>query len=616
MNKNIFAHLLLSSATYIIITGGCAKISTPSGGPRDRTPPVVIKSIPENGAKNFRDKNISIIFNEYVVLDNINEKFMVSPPMKKKPRVFLKGKSVNVELEEPLKDSTTYTFYFQDAIRDLNEGNILENYQFVFSTGPVIDSLSVTGNVFNSFDLEVPEKTQVLLYRNLADSAVIKLLPEYISRVDDDGYFRINNVRPGNYRLYALKDDDNSKNYNRREEAFAFMDSAINVSPAKNFIPAPKDTSTVKVSRDKNPAPAGKVKVAANDKEIKNITEPVSRTGEYQLYLFIAQRKDHYLAGSSRNQKYELQYILSLPPDTMKFEFSIPSESETKYFIEKSKNQDTITVWLKDSTLYSQQQIKTIVKYPFTDTLGVTGYKVDTVPMRFTTPRASRASRVKKPVFKVESNIAGGFIKPGQPIEFLSLTPFRQPDTSRMRLYELIDTVKHKIPFHLVKDNNSSRKYTLDAGLLPGGKYLLISGASSFGNIYDENSDSTGTKFTVRKPEDYGKLIMDISDYEGDRIVQLLNNTEKLVRQILMDKNGKAEFPLIDRGYYRIRVIYDLNDDGQWTTGDFTLHRQPEPVSYYFQELEVKVDWILEQPWDIRLMNVKDPKLRAKRKTK
>ena len=111
-------------STLFILIGACAKISTPSGGPRDRMPPVVVKSVPENGAKNFRGKSIAITFDEYVALDKINEKFMVSPPMKKKPRVFTKGKSVITEFDEELKDSTTYTFYFQDAIKDLNEGNI------------------------------------------------------------------------------------------------------------------------------------------------------------------------------------------------------------------------------------------------------------------------------------------------------------------------------------------------------------------------------------------------------------------------------------------------------------------------------------------------------------
>ena len=131
MNMSIFARLILLSI-LLIITGACAKISAPTGGARDKLPPVVVKSIPGNSATNFRGKSISVTFDEYVVLDNINEKFMVSPPMKKKPRVFIKGKSVNIEFEDKLKDSTTYTFYFQDAIKDLNEGNILRNYQFVF----------------------------------------------------------------------------------------------------------------------------------------------------------------------------------------------------------------------------------------------------------------------------------------------------------------------------------------------------------------------------------------------------------------------------------------------------------------------------------------------------
>ena len=196
MNRRMIARLFLSSALVVII-GACAKISSPSGGPKDRTPPVVVKSIPVNGARNFRGNKLEIVFNEYVALDNINEKFMVSPPMKKKPRVFLKGKAVEVEFDDKLKDSTTYTFYFQDGIKDLNEGNILQNYQFVISTGPVIDSLSVTGNIYNAFDLNVPEKTEALLYRELADSAVVKHLPEYISRVDQDGYFRIDKILKG-----------------------------------------------------------------------------------------------------------------------------------------------------------------------------------------------------------------------------------------------------------------------------------------------------------------------------------------------------------------------------------------------------------------------------------
>ncbi|MGB8490206.1 MAG: Ig-like domain-containing protein, partial [Bacteroidales bacterium] len=145
MKERLFRFLLLLLGGYLLVSG-CAKMNTPTGGPKDREAPKITNSVPPNGTVNFKSSEVVITFNEYVVLDKINEKFMVSPPMKRKPKVFTRGKSVHIQLFDKLRDSTTYTFYFQDAIRDLNEGNPISNYQFVLSTGPVIDSLSVTGN--------------------------------------------------------------------------------------------------------------------------------------------------------------------------------------------------------------------------------------------------------------------------------------------------------------------------------------------------------------------------------------------------------------------------------------------------------------------------------------
>jgi len=608
--------LFLISALILIISA-CAKVGSPTGGRRDRLPPVVVKSVPLNGARNFRGNKLEIVFNEYVVLDNINDKFMVSPPMKKKPRVFIRGKNVEVEFDDKLKDSTTYTFYFQDAIKDLNEGNILQNYQFVFSTGPVIDSLSVTGNIYNSFNLEAPEKTLVLLYRELADSAVVKHLPEYISRVDQNGYFRIDNVRPGIYRLYGLKDGDNSKNYNLPDEEFAFMDSTVLITPDKNFIPPPhitKDTAVVKKGMSKTPSAVKKT--TTEKKGDVKVPEPVILVGEYRLFQFTALKKAHYLIKSSRDIKYQLLYILSLPPDSMKFEFSIPGADSKAYFTEPGRNRDTLKVWLADSSLYSQPQINTIVRYPYTDTLGILGYKQDTILMRFLAPRAPRVSKIKRTVFTFESNLLSGSLKPGQTIFFNSRTPFRQPDSSRIKLYELVLTTRQKVPFHLVKDSTNSCKYYLKTKLEEGKKYLFIADSAAFRNIYNEYSDSLGIKFSIKDPELYSKLTLNVKNYEGARIIQLLDKTEKLIAETYMKKDGKVVFPLLESGISRIRVIYDLNSDGKWTTGDFSAGRQPEPASYYPQELEMKPGWELDQPWDIGAKNFKDPKLLEKKKAK
>jgi len=582
--------------TLLLIAFACAKISQPSGGPRDKQPPVVLKSTPQNMARNFIGKNITVTFDEYVVLENINEIFMVSPPMKKKPKVFTRGKSVVVEFDDKLKDSTTYTFYFQNAIKDLNEGNILKDFQFVFSTGPVIDSLSVTGNVYNAFNLNVPEKTQVILYRELADTAVIKMLPDYISRVDEDGYFRINNVRAGKYRLYALKDDDNSKNYNRSDEEFAFIDSTIIVTE-KNFMPVVRDTATIK-------------------KGTTEVQAPAVKKGEYMLNLFLAKKRDYYLTGSSRTTKYLLTYILSLPPDSMDFKFSIPGTSVDKYLIEESRKRDTLKVWLTDSTLYSQSQISTNIKYPFTDTLGAVDYKLDTIMMRFITPRATRGVKVKNAALKVENNITGGEIKPGIPVIFKSETPFRLPDTTHIKLYELADSSKTKIPFLFETDSLNSGRLIMKATFVQSKKYLFIADSACFSNILNEYSDSIGIKFSVRNPESYGKLTLNISNCQGASIIQLLNSSEKLIRETKITKDGKVIFPLLEGGFYRLRVIYDLNGDGQWTTGDFLTGRQPEPVSYYESEVEIKSNFEIDQDWSIKLRNYKARKLWDKVKNK
>jgi uncharacterized protein (DUF2141 family) len=596
----------------LILTGSCAKISSPAGGLRDKKPPVVLKSDPANKALNYKGKDVSITFDEYVVLDNINDKFLASPPMKRKPRVFTRGKNVIIAFDDKLKDSSTYTFYFQDAIRDLNEGNILNNYQFVFSTGNVIDTISVTGNVYNSFNLEAPAKTMVMLYRELADSAVKKHLPDYISKVKDDGYFRIDNVRPGIYKLYALKDADNSRTFNLNDEEFAFMNNAVSITPEKNYIPPVKDTVAVK-----KPAPktAAKTTETGNKAELKDQV-PVPISGEYPLMLFAHKKTAHYLTTSGRPVKYQLAYALSLPPDTMKFRFYIPDYGEDKYLLERSRNNDTLKVWLTDSTLYSQPAINTILTYPFTDTLGILGYKQDTITMRFTPPRVSRNQKVKRVPFSFDSNIKSGALKPGSPIVFNSTTPFRTPDTSRIRLYSLNGSKKERVPYLLQKDKSNICRYSMTAEITKEKKYLFIADSASFSNIFGECNDSIGIRFSQRDPETYNSVKLNIHNYNGSRIIQLLDSKEKILREEVQNKDGIVEFKFLDAGNYRLRVIYDLNNDGKWTTGDFTTGRQPEPVSYYPSELELKTGWNAEQDWDIGKMYYKEPKLREKKQTK
>jgi len=587
MNKNLMNNCV-NFFLAIILISSCAKISSPSGGPKDKEPPVIIKSEPANGQTNFKDKKITITFDEFVALDKINEKFMVSPPLAKKPKVSVRGKSVVIEYEEDLKDSTTYTFYFQDAIRDLNESNPIDNYQFVISTGKVVDSLSVTGNVLSAYSLDPPENTLVMLYRNHSDTAVVKSLPDYITIATKTGYFRIDNLREGDYRLYALKDADNSKNFNLPDEEIAFMDSIIVVSAEKNYLPYVPDTIKSKPIK-------------------KQVTDTVVIQGDHKLILFKPAKKAHYLTGSTRDPQYKLIYTLSLPPDTFDVSFSIPGAEKDSYFLEKSGEGDTIRVWITDSTIYSKPQLTTLLTFPFTDSLGNIVTKQDSILLRYLVPRTGR-SRPKPVPFKINSSLISGSLKPTQDIVFSAQRPFRDPDTSKIRLYELRDKEMISIPYRFEKDSRNSCRLYLRAGLLQKKDYVFIADSAAFGNLYGEQSDSTGARFIIRNDDTFSKLVLNISNIEGSRMIQLLDDQDKILREIKMDKDGTAEFLLLDKGIYRLRVIYDLNGDGKWTTGDFFSGRQPEPVSFYSREISIPENYWITQDWDAGQKNVKKVK--------
>ncbi|MBK9390564.1 MAG: Ig-like domain-containing protein [Bacteroidetes bacterium] len=472
MSKSILIrfHIII---LIFLLANSCAKIGRPSGGPRDKEPPVVVETVPPYGGTGYSGYKVEITLNEYVALDNINDNLLVSPPSKKKPKVWIRGKTVIAEFEEDFKDSTTYLLNFQDAIKDLNEGNILEDYSFVFSTGDVLDSLSVTGNVFLADNLEVPEKVFVLMHRVLADSAVKKQMPDYIALIDRFGYYRLNNVRPGKYRLYALEDADNNKTYNLETEAFAFLNEPIYVTADSNWIPVVKDTVTI--------IKAPPVKTTKKLTPKINPKDTIPLTGKNKLMLYTEAPTARFLQSSERKLKNKLEYVLSLPPDTMEFEFRIPDADSNSYLIERGIQRDTLIVWLTDSALYNQNQVTTILRYPATDTAKVVETKTDTVQLRYVPPKATKSSVIKKPVsLQITNNIPGGLTKPGQQIMFKAETPLREPDTSMIKLVDIIKKDTLKVPFVFRKDSITSTKYYFDFDILPDKKYFFEADSGAF----------------------------------------------------------------------------------------------------------------------------------------
>lgn len=580
----------------ILLGMSCAKISSPGGGPRDTDPPVILKSEPVNGTTMFGEKSFSVSFDEYVVLDKINDKFMVSPPLTTKPGVKIKGKEIVVSWDEKLADSTTYTFYFQDAIRDNNENNPIPNFQYVFSTGPVLDSLSVSGNVFNAFDLEVVSDMTVMMYSNLSDTAPRRIIPAYISRPDPSGGFVISNVRPGNYRLYAVKDLNGNKIYDLDDETFAFCDSILVITPAEN---SKTDLDTISFK----PAAAPET------------TKPYIYTfGRHRIYAFTAEPRKQYLKFAERRSAGLLTFGLALPHDTTGLSVILTDVPPEAWFMEQNSRRDSFRLWITDAGVYDRDLIEACLTYPFTDSTGSDVIRKDTTTLRYTKPPAGRGS-LRKPTRSFTTNL-GSRIRPGTVAWFSGSAPMNQPDTSRMSFSQLIDTIAKKLPVIFTRDTTDSRRYIMTAAFIPGATYSLRCLDGAFSDIYGITSDSTVYKFTVSTSEDYGSVSATLSGYAGAVIVQLLGDREKVVREIFVTSPGKIKFGLLDKGRYRMKVIYDLDGNREWTTGDFRKRRDPEPVSYYAGELDVKINWELEQDWDISLMNRKDVSLRSKPETK
>ncbi len=229
MNNKIFAGLGILAALYFSVTigSGCAQIGAPTGGPRDTLAPVLVKADPEMKALQFSGNKIVLTFDEYVEVQDVQNNVLVSPYQKNNPSVNYSLRTVTVRLKDSLLPNTTYSIKFGNAIRDINESNVLRDFNYVFSTGNRIDTLSISGKVLMAETGLADSTLQALLYRNTNDSAVRKLKPDYIARLKGDGSFTFTNLPEGNFRLYALKDADGSKNYSVKTELFAFLNTAI-----------------------------------------------------------------------------------------------------------------------------------------------------------------------------------------------------------------------------------------------------------------------------------------------------------------------------------------------------------------------------------------------------
>ena len=215
---------------------GCAQIGSPTGGPKDTSAPVLIKAMPSNNQTNFTGNKITLSFDEYVDLQDIQSNLLVSPSPKNNPSINSNLKTITIKLKDSLLPNTTYAINFANAIKDINEGNVFKNFVYTFSTGAYIDSLKIEGKVMMAETGKIDSSLNVLLYKNASDTDITSRRPDYVAKLKGNGSFTFKNLPSGNFKIYALKDGDGNKYYNAATEPFAFFNAEINPSDSNNEI--------------------------------------------------------------------------------------------------------------------------------------------------------------------------------------------------------------------------------------------------------------------------------------------------------------------------------------------------------------------------------------------
>ena len=615
-------HKLPLLLMLVIIGYSCASMGTPDGGPYDEMPPKFVGSTPRIYAVNAKNQKLELEFDEFIKLEKASEKVVVSPPQLDQPEIKVLGKKVVVELIDTLKDSTTYTIDFSDAIVDNNEGNPMGHFTYSFSTGSSIDTMEVSGTVLNAADLEPIKGIQVGLHKNLNDSAFTKLPFDRVSRTDSRGHFSIRGVAPGKYRIYALMDGNQNYQFDSKTEAIAFSDSIIipSMMPATRQDTIWKDTLTIDT--------------------IKTIGYTRFMPDDIILRVFKEENTRQYFSRGQRDKENHFILKFSAKADTLPTLTGLNFDATDAFIVEPNAGNDSICYWIKDSLVYQMDTLQLKMDYLYTDSLNQLVPKTDTIYLANKLTRAQKEKLAKKEAEEKEKERKkkerkGEKVGP-EPTPFLNMKvdapstfdinknivlSFEEPvvrmDTSAIHVNVKVDTLWVKTPFLLVADSVVPRQYEILASWEPEKEYQLQIDSAAITGLYGLQTNKVEQTLKVKKLDEYGTLLLNLPGVEQTCIVELLDSSGKVLRQQAVTPEGTADFYyLAPNTKYYIRMFDDRNGNKVWDTGVFETGIQPEEVYYFPNVWEMKANFEFEETWDVHAVPIDKQKLDEIKKQK
>ena len=576
----------------------------PQGGPKDTIPPRMVKEQPLNQSVNFHGKKIEITFNEYLQLDNIQQNLLVSPPQQVSPIVKAVGKKVTVEMQEDLIDSTTYTLDFGNAICDYTEKNPLRGYVFAFSTVDRIDSMEVYGRVANAEDLNPVSGLMVGLQANLHDSAFSTLPFTRVARSDSLGEFGIQNLRNGVYRLYALQDQSRDFLY-QPGEGLAFSDSLV--------IPE-YETEIVFDTIWKNIVDTiDSLSSVRQIDTILTIQNTYVGPADLMLWFFKEDKQRHYFQRVYRDEPHIIKLQFSAPQDSLPLLRALPPSAMDSTSVDSlwtdpwaytllqaNPTRDTLVYWLTDSLAIRQDSIFLEMTYLKSDSLYNLVPATDTISAIYRAPRMTQKAKeaqekkARERKLDLKSNAKDKF-EVYDTLSVVAAFPIDSIYTDSIRLYEKQDTLLIVKPFTLRQKNVMS--FQIIAPLQQDKQYELHLDSAAVRDIYGVVSDKKKFTLRLKTAEDYSTLLIRLPDYDPRIRLQLLSEKDQPVRELPAREEGTKFEYLTPKTYY-LRLYFDLNGDGRWTTGDWITKRQPEPVYYFPAKLTLRANWDFEERFD------------------
>lgn len=630
---------LMAALLFLLMLVSCARMGQPDGGWYDETPPKVVGAQPADRGVNVTTKKVSIMFDEFIKLENATEKVVVSPPQLEQPEIKTQGKRIEVKLADSLKTNTTYTIDFSDAITDNNEGNPLGNYTYSFSTGPQIDTLEVAGTVLQADNLEPVKGTLVGLYSEMADSCFMKTPMLRVARTDSRGRFVIRGVAPGSYRVYALADADGNYMFSQKSEQIAFSTDTIKPHVIDDMR---QDT----LWRD-----------SLRIKDIKQVKYRHFLPDDIVLRAFNEVVTDRYLIKSERQEADNFKLYFSYGDSRMPQIRGLNFNAEGAFVTETSPRRDTLTYWLRDTALVNRDTLDIELKYNMTDSLGRLVSQTDTLQLLSKQPYERRMKQLKKDMEEWEKKQAKlkkrgepydsvypkkgidmkvdapSELDPDRNISFTFRAPLARVDTSMIHLYAKHDSLWYNARFEFVPvargDSTQFGGDSIRSGMdssRPGGDQQETSGATALGRLFELRGewrpdieysleiDSTAFEdiyglvsptlkkgFKVPSLDTYGTLILTIGGM-GDTpcFVELLNSSDKPVKKVRVGSDGTAQFFYLKEGTYYARLVADRNNNFRWDTGLYEEGRQPEEVFYFNEPIECKAKWDISRSWSPR----------------